>query len=246
MLFGVISFLFFVVGLCSLPQAIASKPPKEFVNPYVSRTTRKITSKYSWELDADSMRKEGAKTFPIPPNTLIEKAKKFVDAEFGAKNPDVLAESFVFQFPIIGPLKKDEFVRIFRSFKLRDIFPDAFVGACDFRTDPYEANRVWFTTYFQGTNSQDSAIVKATNKVIRTPPQSNAVIFDRDGRVVKYIGGYVVDKEWGNTGGLGGVFGLFYGLGKPLPFPEAKPWSPSLQFRLFNWFGSVASKFRKE
>ena len=31
----------------------------------------------------------------------------------------------------------------------------------------------------------------------------------------------MVDKNIGNTGGLGGVFGIFYALGYGLPFPEA-------------------------
>ncbi len=36
-----------------------------------------------------------------------------------------------------------------------------------------------------------------------------------------------MDKETGNTGGLGGVFGLFYAIGYALPFPEAQPYEPS-------------------
>ena len=43
----------------------------------------------------------------------------------------------------------------------------------------------------------------------------------------KYTIGYVVDRSVGNTGGLGGVFGLFYACGVGLPFPEAQPWQPS-------------------
>ena len=38
----------------------------------------------------------------------------------------------------------------------------------------------------------------------------------------------------GNTGGLGGAFGLMWALGSPLPAPEGRPWSPSLQLRLLN------------
>ena len=37
----------------------------------------------------------------------------------------------------------------------------------------------------------------------------------------------MLDKETGNTGGLGGVFGLFYAIGYALPFPEAQPYAPS-------------------
>ena len=55
-----------------------------------------------------------------------------------------------------------------------------------------------------------------------------------------------MDKTLGNTGGLGGVFGLFYGIGKPLPFPEAKPWKPSFQFRFFSFLGQLASYLAKK
>lgn len=215
----------------------------EWVNPF-PRIPRLASKKYSWELDADAMRRQA--NFPIASAKLIEKAKVFIDSDLGTADPDLLSEDFVFQFPIIGPLTKSQYIKAFKSFKLPSLFPDANTGACDFRIDPFEPNRVWFTAYFQGTNNVDSAITKATNKTLRTPPQANAVIFNEKGKVIKYIGGYVMDKEWGNTGGLGGVFGLFYGLGKPLPFPEAKPYKPSLQFRLFSFIGNIASKFQRQ
>ena len=39
------------------------------------------------------------------------------------------------------------------------------------------------------------------------------------------FGGYVMDRRQGNTGGLGGLLGPFYAIGKPLPFPEAQPYA---------------------
>merc|ERR1712029_1074696 len=67
----------------------------------------------------------------------------------------------------------------------------------------------------------------ATNKKIESPIQSHSVTFNKKGEVTKFTIGYVMDKETGNTGGLGGIFGLFYAIGYPLPFPEAMPWKPS-------------------
>ena len=32
--------------------------------------------------------------------------------------------------------------------------------------------------------------------------------------------GYVMDKQLGNTGGLGGVYGILYAIGYGLPFPR--------------------------
>ena len=54
-----------------------------------------------------------------------------------------------------------------------------------------------------------------------------------------------MDKRIGNTEGLGGVFALLKGIGKPLPFPECRPWKPSFQFRFFGALGKVATWFRR-
>ena len=44
---------------------------------------------------------------------------------------------------------------------------------------------------------------------------------------------------------MGGVFGPLYCIGKGFPFPEAKPYSPSWQFRAFSFVGQVAGKIAK-
>jgi len=64
--------------------------------------------------------------------------------------------------------------------------------------------------------------------------------------LVKEFGFYTVDRRQGNTGGLGGAFAFFYGVGRPLPFPEAKPFKRSKRFRLFQFIGNVASRFSKK
>lgn len=72
-----------------------------------------------------------------------------------------------------------------------------------------------------------------------------SVKFDDAGLVRELTVGYVIDKYQGNTGGLGGAFGFFYAVGKPLPFPECRPWKPSFQFRFFGALGKVATWFRR-
>ena len=57
---------------------------------------------------------------------------------------------------------------------------------------------------------------------------------------------YYVDIAWthfliklfpitaaGNCDGLGGVFGMIHSIGGSLPFPEGKPWKPSLEWEAF-------------
>ena len=55
-----------------------------------------------------------------------------------------------------------------------------------------------------------------------------------------------MDRELGNTGGLGGIFGMLYAIGKSLPFPEAQPWKKSLKYKAFSFFGNLAQKFQKQ
>lgn len=80
---------------------------------------------------------------------------------------------------------------------------------------------------------------KPTGKFIDCPPQAMSLTFNEDGKVTKYTGGYVMDRTMGNTGGMGGIFGPAYAIGKPLPFPEAKPWKPSIQLRMFTLQGNI-------
>lgn len=54
-----------------------------------------------------------------------------------------------------------------------------------------------------------------------------------------------MDKTVGNTGGLGGIFGPLFAIGKGLPFPEAQPYKKSIQFSAFNFFGTLAGKVSK-
>ena len=63
--------------------------------------------------------------------------------------------------------------------------------------------------------------------------------------MVKYTIGHVMERSIGNTGGLGGIFGPAYALGRPLPFREARPWKPSKRYRLLQAVGNLASRLRK-
>jgi len=235
-----ILFIFFtlmVVMVVIVNGSVTSKSPG-IVIP-------KITGKrYSWELDTAAMLSKSS--FKIKPNALIERCKQVVDKGIGLQNPDDLSEDFVFQFPIVGPLTKKEYLSAVGGFSLGQMFPGFDKGLYyDFRVDPYSPNRVWFQASFSAVHSGDGPFGKATGKIVTCPPQAISLAFNDAGKVIKYTGGYVMDKEVGNSGGMGGIFGPLFAIGKPLPFPEAKPWTPSLQYRLFQFVGSVATKFSK-
>ena len=61
------------------------------------------------------------------------------------------------------------------------------------------------------------------------------------------IGGlYVADRNHENTSGRGGILGYYCGVGKPLPYPEVKPFKPSLTYTIFNFIGSVAAGLKNK
>merc|ERR1712118_451640 len=63
------------------------------------------------------------------------------------------------------------------------------------------------------------------NKEIINPPQCMHLDFTADG-LVKEFGFYTVDRRQGNTGGLGGAFAFFYGVGRSPPFRKCTRTSP--------------------
>lgn len=196
---------------------------------------KKTKHSYKWELDTSNL--ESNSTFSIPPAKLIERCKSVIDSKIGLDNEDDLDENFQFIFPVIGPLSKHDYLKQVRRFALEEMFPNYYENLYyNFYIDPYEHDRVWFTSRFIDVHSGDGAFGKATQKLIDCPPQMNSLKFNENGQVVQYTGGYVMDKTIGNTGGLGGVFGILYAIGKPLPFPEAQPYRKSLYLRLFSWF----------
>jgi hypothetical protein len=184
--------------------------------------------------------------FPITPEALIVRTKEVLTLGIGTKDEGAcIADGFEFCAPVIGPLPKDEYLAALNGFKLEDTF-DLNAQYHLFRVDPTQPNRVWFHTRTLGTHVSDSPLFgPASGKEIVNPPQCMHMDFTEAG-LVKEFGFYTVDRRQGNTGGLGGAFAFFYGVGRPLPFPEAKPFKRSKRFRLFQFIGNVASRFSKK
>jgi hypothetical protein len=159
---------------------------------------------------------------------LISLAKRFLLSRngFGA-DPDLLSPSFKFVAPVVGPLSKDAFVNAIGSVDVAGGFPDFKPEFYGFHVDPLKPDRVWYVAKGEGTNTGPLPpfAPQPTGKRVVNPPQMCSLTFDEStGLVTKYTIGYVVDREVGNTGGLGGLYGLLYAIGRGLPFPEAQPW----------------------
>ena len=186
-----------------------------------------------------------AAAFPLSEDELVLKTKTFLFFNQGIDKPSLLAEDFAFMGPVVGGdggLPKAEFLAAVGGFKLKDAFPDLNPRFHHFRADPLDPGRVWFTSQASGTDLGGLFGAAPTNKTFETPPQACSVKFDERGLVVKFTIGHVMERSIGNTGGLGGIFGPLYAIGRPFPFPEAQPWKPSKRYRLFQFLGSVISR----
>ena len=191
-------------------------------------------------VDAEKMLSSA--TFPLDAATLIKLTKEYLATSNGVEKPEIVAEDFKFVAPIIGPLGKKEFLKAFASFKLKDAFPDAKGNFYGFSVDPFEPNRVWFMSRFTATHTGRLMQIKPTGKVVESPPQIGSCTWNAEGQCTKLTAGYVMDRQEGNTGGLGGGFGILYAIGSPFPFPECRPYKKSWQFRLFGFVTSLMQK----
>ena len=196
----------------------------------------------------DSAATLATSTFPIGPEELIAKAKRVLAAEFGTKagaDPAaLLSDDFQFVAPIVGPLSRAEFVRAFGSFKLKEAFP-ALRDKAWFAVDPLEPNRAWFFSRAEATHTGTlhfgGRAIAATHKVVRSPPQAQSLLFDREGKVYTLTVGYCMDKRIGNTEGLGGVFAYLKAVGQPLPVKEGQRlYTPSVRFEALERLGKCA------
>jgi hypothetical protein len=184
--------------------------------------------------------------FPIGPEDLIQRAKDVLRNGI-ANSADYLADDFQFIGPVVGPLKKEPFVKAIQGFDLGCGFPDMKTNYHGFFVDPFEPNRVWFFSRTTGTHTGTLAgRIEPTGTEVACPPQAQSLTFNEKGEVTKITVGVVMDRTVGNTGGLGGVFGLFNAVGSPLPFPEAQPWKMSKRYRFFNWIGRLVASAQQK
>lgn len=184
-------------------------------------------------------------TFAIDPESLVDLAKDVLRTEIGVTDEDVLADNFKFCAPVIGPINKEEYLQTLRSFDLQGAFPDIDTRVHNIHVDPFEHNRVWFQSRPIATHTGPLFGGKATGKKLRLPPQMNSLMFDEEGKVKQLTVGYVLDRRVGNTGGLGGAFGFFYGVGQGLPIPECKPFKRSLRYRLLTTAAGIGMRLRR-
>jgi len=166
----------------------------------------------------------------LPEADLMRLTTQLLEKNFGTENSDLLADSFTFSGPVVGPLKKKEFLSAFGTFNFNGAFPDIDYQYRDMRVCPYDTNRVWYTSSPTGTHRRTLNIGKnsypPTGRKWISPPECGSMQFDEEGKCVSLTGGYIMDRRMGNTNGLGGVFGVCAALGVPSPFPGFLLYTP--------------------
>lgn len=177
--------------------------------------------------------------FPLSEEELLSKAKAYLGEDFESQGKWMDDEDFTFLGPVVGPLGKDAYIKAIASFDVYKLFPDINPNYYGLSVDPFDPGRVWAIS--RGTGSDPEK-----GKSFEAPPQAVSVTFNDAGKVTKFTIGHVMDRSVGNTGGLGGLFGPLYAVGRGLPFREAQPFKPSKTYALFNFVGSLASKFSKK
>ena len=205
-------------------------------------------------IDAPS-NSEALPSSTLTPDEMILITKRYLIASQGlGGDPDMLADNFIFQGPVVGPLRKDEYTQAIGSVDFASAFPDYMAEFYGFHVDPFEVNtnspRVWYTARGRGVNKGPLLPFvpeeNGTGIEVVNPPQVCSITFDPKSKLItRYTIGYVVDREVGNTSGLGGLYGILYALGRPLPFPEAQPWKKSVQYTLFQKVGGLLNSLKK-
>lgn len=235
--------LLFPALLCLL---LVARLPKRAIG--FSTSIAPTNPKLEASFEIDTVKAFSESSFPIKPEDLIERAKLLFSPEIGLglkDGGDCLAEDFQFTAAVVGPIGKQEFLSALSSFRLEDSFTIQ-QNAFGFVVSPVQTNRVYFITNNVAQLVGPFMGVKPENfqETLILPPQCVHVDFDENLKV-KEFGFYTVDRQYGNTGGLGGAFGFFYGVGKPLPFREAQPFKRSLRFRLINLIGRLGGSIAK-
>jgi hypothetical protein len=187
-----------------------------------------------------------ASTFEIKPDKLILLAKDALRKGAGVEDPTILADDFEFCAPVVGPIDKDEYIDALTNFDLLSAFPDMDNRFHNIRVDPFEHDRVWWSTRSVATHTGSLLGKEPSGKKVELPPQTNSFKFNKEGKIKEVTVGYVLDRRQGNTGGLGGAFGYFWAVGQPLPIPECQPYKKSKRFQLLGLVGSLAKKFSKK
>lgn len=201
-------------SLGEAPSKFSYLPPAVVVRQFFARTKKPVQRK-------------PVKISPFPVAVMTTLAKRVVETNFGASESSLLASDFQFAGPLVGPLGKEEFVGALKTFNLKSLLPDLESKSYCFEIDSYDPERVWAILRSTGTQTGDlvfagKVLGPATGNLYQSSPEAVSLSFNEQGLCYRVSAGYILDKEQGNTKGLGGIYGIFEAIGSPLPWWESR------------------------
>jgi len=234
-------------GLCAVKAAatVAGAPPSEWEIYPPTTVLRRFFARPTKSRDEPDVF-----LAPFPETVMIQLAKGVLAAGNGLEDPSLLGEDFAFSGPSVGPLDKRAFLEEFGRVNVKAAFPDFEENYSNFRVDPYDPYRVWFDSKMKGTWTRPLEGKEPNGNVFMSPVESNSLTFDDDGFCTRLTAGYVMDPSDSNTGGLGGIFGIYYAIGNAqLPLstrslPQIFARAQTAAFSIFT--GADVDDFAKE
>lgn len=201
-------------ALDEAPSKFDYFPPAVVVKQFFSRTKKPL-------------KRKAVSVSPFPVAVMTSLAKRLVETSLGAEEPSLLASEFQFSGPVVGPLVKEEFVGALKTFDLKSFLPDLKTNSYCFEVDSFDPERVWVISRGSGTMTGPlvfggKVVLPATGNVYRGAPEAVSLSFNEQGLCYRATAGYILDKEQGNTKGLGGIYGILEAIGSPIPWWESR------------------------
>ncbi|CAM9583619.1 unnamed protein product [Chrysoparadoxa australica] len=158
---------------------------------------------------------------PAPPSSpdLLGAARQIIDKDMGLAQPDLLSSDFRLVQAFRPCLNKQKYLSEYGAYGIREAFPDLFWNGHDIRVDKSNPSKVWATIRVAGTHRgalkfEGKDILPADSTRINGAPECLALEFDEDGLCTKLTSGFCLDRSTGNTGPVGGIWGLLEGVGE--------------------------------
>jgi TolA protein len=146
---------------------------------------------------------------PFPETVMIQLAKGILATNLAADDPTLLADSFEYTTPYVGPVRKPAYLEKYAAQEFANLDPQFE----HFRVDPFDPFRVWVDVLPAGQGGYVGA------------PQAMSFTFDDDGFCTRLTTAYVMDPSIGNGGGLGGQEGYLYATDRASLPLLTRPWA---------------------
>lgn len=258
-----------------LPSAIATDDMKYSAwGLYQAGVTSQVHSRYSevdhgtnYDADLDAwpttdFYEDGTAFVPMEPTLELLQSwtQEYMDAvdlaggmtRISVGVQHMLSSEFVFTSPTIGPLNKEDFVKLMDyyrhcGFDLASAIPDLKVTYDGWHLDPHQPWRVWVVARYAGTHL-GTAVVPGTDLKLTPPntgdhelyftsgPEMQSFLWTPDKEILWQTMGYVGDEYTGSNQGYGGLDGLLVSMGLPhlyldaiSPMRKVKNWISQFQ-----------------